>query len=35
MIALGNLGMWGAEGGGRLQYKNDSKSRREHGAMHA
>ena len=31
-IALGNLllkfGMWGAEGGGCLEYKNDSNSRR-------
>ena len=29
------FGMWGAEGGGNLQSKNDSNSRREPGAMYA
>jgi len=28
-------GMWGAEGGGRLHYKNNSSSTREHEAMYA
>ena len=40
MIALSNLAqiwysMWGPEGGGHLQYKNDSNLRREHGATYA
>ena len=29
------FGMWGAEGGGHLQYKNYSNSRREHRATYA
>ena len=28
------FGMWGAEGRGHLQFKNDSDSRREHGAAY-
>ena len=38
MIALSNLlkfGIWSAEGGWHLQYKNDSNLRREHGATYA
>ena len=35
MIALLKFGMWDAEGGGCLQYKNDTNSRKEHGAMYA
>jgi len=27
--------IWGAEGGGRLHYENDSSSTREHGATYA
>jgi len=29
------FGMWGTEGGGRLHYKNDLSSTREHGATYA
>ena len=33
-IALLKFDMWGAEGGGHVQYKNDSNSKREHRAMY-
>ena len=34
-MELLKFGMWGPEGGGNLQYKNDSNSSREHGATYA